>query len=66
MLGRIKNLLGCSTRPGMWPSRAPVSLPQVVYYDKVRNLILSADGLAARMSTFSESANVSLYLAGQP
>ena len=68
MLGRIKNPLGlfnetrdvAFTRPGFL-------LPQVVYYDKVRNLILSADGLAARMSTFSESANVSLYLAaGQP
>lgn len=64
MVGRIKNPLGlfnetrdvAFTRPGFL-------VPQVVYYDKVRNLILSADGLAARMATFGESANVSLYLA---
>ncbi|MEZ5587912.1 MAG: hypothetical protein R3E46_12645 [Sedimenticolaceae bacterium] len=63
MLGRIKNPLGlfnetrdvAFTRPGFL-------VPQVVYYDKVRNLILSADGLAARMSTFSELANVSFFL----
>ncbi|MCP5317793.1 MAG: TonB-dependent receptor [Chromatiaceae bacterium] len=64
MVGRIKNPLGlfnetrdvAFTRPGFL-------VPQVVYYDKVRNLILSADGVAARMASFGEAANVSLYLA---
>ncbi|HOP16792.1 MAG TPA: hypothetical protein PLX99_09285, partial [Gammaproteobacteria bacterium] len=61
MVGRIKNPLGlfnetrdvAFTRPGFL-------VPQVVYYDKVRNLILSADGVAARMASFGEAANVSL------
>ena len=53
MLGRIKNPLGLfnETRDVAF-TRPWFSCPQVVYYDKVRNLILSADGLAARMSTF--------------
>ena len=62
MVGRIKNPLGlfnetrdvAFTRPGFL-------VPQVVYYDKVRNLILSADGVAARMASFGEAANVSLF-----
>ena len=68
MIGRIKNPLGlfnetrdvAFTRPGIF-------LPQVIYFDKARNLIMSSDGLGLRMGWYGETLNGNLYLAaGQP
>jgi hypothetical protein len=64
LIGRIKNPLGlfnetrdvAFTRPGIF-------LPQVVYFDKLRNVILSSDGVGVRMEHFGDRANVNLYLA---
>lgn len=45
-LGRIKNRLGLYNQTRDMPFTHPgIFLPQVVYFDKVRNLILSADGV---------------------
>ncbi len=66
-LGRIKNSLGLYndtrdvpfTRPGIF-------LPQVVYYDKVRNLLLSSDGIMFFGESFWDAGTLSLVLgAGQ-
>lgn len=66
--GRIKNPLGlfnetrdvAFTRPGVF-------LPQVVYYDKLRNVLMSSDGAGFRMEQFGDQANVNFYVAaGQP
>lgn len=68
LLGRIKNPLGlfnetrdvAFTRPG-------VLLPQVIYFDKARDLIMSSDGGGVRMGWYGDEGNGSLYLAaGQP
>jgi len=68
LLGRIKNPLGifnetrdvAFTRPGIF-------LPQVVYYDKVRNLIMSSDGAGLRVNMFGPAANLTFYAAaGKP
>lgn len=45
-IGRIKNTLGLYNETRDVPFTHPgIFLPQVVYFDKVRNLILSSDGL---------------------
>ncbi|MCF7978276.1 MAG: hypothetical protein K9L82_09700 [Chromatiaceae bacterium] len=45
-IGRIKNRLGLYNETRDVPFTHPgIFLPQVVYFDKVRNLILSADGI---------------------
>ena len=44
------------TRPGIF-------LPQVVYYDKIRNQLLSLDGLALYGETYGDLGNLSLTLA---
>lgn len=45
-LGRIKNPLGIYNETRDVPFTHPgIFLPQVIYYDKVRNLMLSTDGL---------------------
>lgn len=62
LAGRIKNQLGlfndtrdvAFTRPGVF-------LPQTVYFDEVRNLFLSADGVAVSASWYGPSANLSLF-----
>ena len=68
LVGRIKNPLGlfnetrdvAFTRPGIF-------LPQVIYFDKLRNVILSADGVGVRMERFTDKANFDFYVAvGQP
>jgi hypothetical protein len=68
LLGRIKNPLGlfnetrdvAFTRPGIF-------LPQVVYYDKVRNLFMSSDGVAVKWNLFYDAANVELFFGvGKP
>jgi hypothetical protein len=68
LVGRIKNPLGlfnetrdvAFTRPGF-------SVPQVIYFDKVRDVILSSDGAGIRIEQFGDKANINFYLAaGQP
>lgn len=61
--GRLKNPLGlynetrdvAFTRPGIF-------LPQVIYFDKVRNLLLSADGAQLYAQTFRDWGNLDLAL----
>lgn len=66
--GRIKNPLGlynetrdvAFTRPGVF-------VPQVIYFDKVRDLLMSSDGLGLRMGWYGDAINVNFDLAaGQP
>ena len=60
-LGRIKNSLGlynetrdvAFTRPGIF-------LPEVIYFDKVRNLVLSSDGLMFYHDIFTLNGNYSM------
>jgi len=68
LVGRIKNPFGffnetrdvAFTRPGVF-------VPQVVYFDKLRNVILSSDGVGLDYERYWSGVNVSLYLAtGQP
>lgn len=68
MVGRIKNPLGLYNeardvtflRPG-------VTIPQVVYYEKLRDLFLSSDGAALDIDLFYEHVNANLYVAmGEP
>jgi len=68
LVGRIKNPLGlfndtrdvAFTRPGVF-------VPQVVYFDKARNLIMSSDGAGIRMAHYGDVVNLSFYTAaGQP
>ena len=62
--GRIKNPLGlfnetrdvAFTRPGVF-------LPQVVYFDRVRNVVMSSDGAGLRAQRFGDQANVNVFLA---
>jgi len=59
LAGRVKNPLGlfndtrdvAFTRPGIF-------LPQTVYFQSVRSLALSADGVAVRANGFTESGNL--------
>ena len=63
-IGRTKNALGlynetrdvAFTRPG-------IVVPEVIYYDKVRNLVLSADGIMFYHDIFTDNGNFS-YTAG--
>jgi hypothetical protein len=62
--GRIKNPLGlfnetrdvAFTRPGVF-------LPQVVYFDRVRNVVMSSDGAGLRAQKFGDQGNVNLFFA---
>jgi hypothetical protein len=47
--------------------RPSVTIPQVVYYEKLRNLFLSSDGAAINVNLFREQVNANLYIAmGEP
>ena len=66
--GRIKNPLGLfnETRD-MAFTRPSVFLPQVIYFDKLRNVIMSSDGVGFRLERFGDLANVKFYAAaGHP
>jgi hypothetical protein len=64
-VGRIKNPLGLYNETRDVPFTRPgIFLPQVVYYDKVRNLILSSDGLMFYGELFNPWGNLSLTLGG--
>ncbi|MBK1716575.1 hypothetical protein [Thiocystis violacea] len=67
-LGRIKNPLGLYNETRDVPFTRPgIFLPQVIYYDKVRNLVLSSDGVMFFGETYGEAGTLSLNLGvGQP
>ncbi len=60
-LGRIKSPLGLYNETRDVPFTRPgIFLPQVVYYDKVRNLLLSYDGIMLYGDLFAHYGNLSL------
>ncbi len=62
-LGRIKNPFGLYNETRDVPFTRPgIFLPQVIYYDKVRNLLLSYDGIMFYGDRYLEQGNVSLNL----
>lgn len=62
-LGRIKNPFGLYNETRDVPFTRPgIFLPQVIYYDKVRNLLLSYDGIMLYGDLFGERGNLSLNL----
>lgn len=62
-LGRIKNPFGLYNETRDVPfTRPSIFLPQVIYYDKVRNLLLSYDGIMLYGERYSDQGNVSLNL----
>jgi hypothetical protein len=66
-IGRIKNPFGLYNETRDVPFTRPgIFLPQVIYYDKVRNLLLSYDGIMIYGDLFGDQGNFSLNLgAGQ-
>lgn len=67
-LGRIKNPIGLynETRD-VAHTRQGVFAPQVIYFDKVRNLLMSADGFHLYSNHFLSSGNVLIRIgAGYP
>lgn len=64
-LGRIKNPLGLYNETRDVPFTRPgIFLPQTVYYDRVRNLLLSSDGALLRGAWFNPWGNLSLAVGG--
>lgn len=63
--GRIKIPLGLYNETRDVPFTRPgIFLPQVVYYDKVRNLELSTDGVMLFGEIFRDRGNMSLVIGG--
>lgn len=67
-LGRIKNRLGLYNETRDVPFTHPgIFLPQVVYFDKVRNLVLFSDGLLAYADLYRPFGTLSASLTtGRP
>jgi hypothetical protein len=64
-LGRLKNPLGLYNETRDVPfTRPSIFLPQVIYFDKVRNLLLSTDGMMIYGDFYTEHGNVSATLTG--
>lgn len=64
-LGRIKNPLGLYNETRDVPFTRPgIFLPQVVYYDKIRNAILSTDGAMFYGELFKPWGNLSITFGG--
>lgn len=64
-VGRIKNPFGLYNETRDVPfTRPSIFLPQVIYYDKVRNLVLSSDGVAVYGDWFGENGDLSLTFSG--
>ena len=62
-LGRIKNPLGIYNETRDVPFTHPgIFLPQVVYYDRVRNLLLSTDGGMLYGDSYNSFGNLSLTI----
>lgn len=66
-LGRIKNPFGLYNETRDVPfTRPSIFLPQVVYFDKVRNLVMSSDGMMLYGSLFGRYGTLDVTLgAGQ-
>ena len=67
-LGRIKNPLGLYNETRDVPfTRPSIFLPQVIYFDKVRNMLLSTDGAMVFADLYLPAGDLSLVIgAGQP
>lgn len=67
-LGRLKNRLGLYNETRDVPFTHPgIFLPQVVYFDKVRNLVLATDGIQLHGELYQPFGTLSATLAtGQP
>lgn len=64
-IGRIKIPLGLYNETRDVPfTRPTIFLPQVIYYDRLRNLILSTDGLMIYGESFLPWGNLSVMLGG--
>lgn len=64
-VGRLKNPLGIYNETRDVPFTHPgIFLPQVVYYDKVRNLVLSTDGLMFYGESYNDFGTLSLTVGG--
>jgi hypothetical protein len=62
-LGRIKNPFGLYNETRDVPfTRPSIFLPQVIYYDKFRNVLLSYDGIMFYGDRYGDQGNVSLNL----
>jgi len=62
-LGRIKNPLGVYNETRDVPFTHPgIFLPQVVYFDRVRNLVLSTDGGMLYAESYNDFGNLSLTI----
>lgn len=62
-LGRIKNPIGLYNETRDVPfTRPSIFLPQVIYYDKVRNALLSYDGIMFYGDRYLDQGNLSLNL----
>jgi len=60
-VGRIKNPLGLYNETRDVPFTHPgIFLPQVVYFDRVRNLVLSTDGAMLYGEVYGDAGNVAL------
>ena len=64
-LGRVKNPLGIYNETRDVPFTHPaIFLPQVIYFDKVRNLMLALDGLMLYGGTYNNLGTLSLTVGG--
>lgn len=64
-LGRIKNPLGLYNETRDVPfTRPSIFLPQVIYFDKVRNMLLSTDGAMVFGDLYLPAGNLSLVIGG--
>lgn len=62
-IGRIKNPIGLYNETRDVPFTRPgIFLPQAIYYDKIRNVLLSYDGVMLYGDLFKEFGNLSLAL----
>jgi len=62
-IGRIKSPLGLYNETRDVPFTRPgIFLPQVIYYDKVRNLLLSYDGVMLYADLYGSKGNLSFEL----
>ncbi|HYN79593.1 MAG TPA: hypothetical protein VES73_17565 [Lamprocystis sp. (in: g-proteobacteria)] len=64
-LGRLKNPLGLYNATRDVPfTRPTIFLPQVIYFDKVRNMLLSTDGLMFYGDRYGDYGSLSVTLGG--
>ncbi len=64
-LGRIKTPLGlCNETRDVPFTRPSIFLPQAIYFDKVRNMLLSTDGIMVYGDLYSGHGDLSFTLSG--